>query len=526
MRLRGHGIRHDAEDADRDRHEPDGTEPRRALGAGRRRLIRQLLSEAFVLSAMGCVTAAFLSVALIRGVPRVLSVSSTSPLASFGLDIDFDWRVVAFTVGWTVATTILFGLAPAVQASIGAQAVGSSRATSAGRRPSRLRAALMMGQVAMATWLLVVAGLASRSLARAAAVDLGLRAEHVFTTSIDLHALGYGLERSLQLYNLLLQRVEQIPGVTAANLASILPLSMTLNGVPMVRDGDAPADPTRPSPPVFVNAVTRGHFAALSIPFLAGRDFTDYDREDAPPVAIVNETLAERLFPGESPVGKRLRLLRSQRPDAALEIVGLVRDSTYANVGEGAMSFAYRPLAQASEGAVNLLVQVPSGQPAVLQAVRTEVQALDPNLAAAPLAPFDTSASLLMNRIAAMLAIASGLVALLLAGLGLYGVMAYLARQRTREIGIRIALGARDTAVLWLIVGQGARWTFAGMAVGLASSVLAAPALASVLYGISPRDPVVFFAIPFLLTVIALAACALPAWRAIRIDPMVALREG
>jgi predicted permease len=499
---------------------------RRALGASRGRLIRQLLCEAWLLSIAACAAAYLLGTIVIRVVPSSVWLSPTNVLASLSVDYSFDWRVLAFSAGLILITTVACGLAPALQSSKHAATEAlKGRATTVGQSRSRLRTALMTGQVAMATLLLVVAGLATRGLLRAYALDLGFRAEHLFTTTIDVGARGYDAERGRRLYDQLVGRVERLPGASAASLANILPMTMTSSWASVIRDGDPPPDPRRAPPSVDVNTISRGHFATLGIPRLAGRDFGDGDAATAPPVAIVNETLARRFFPGESPIGKRLRIVKSGQPGRAVEVVGLVRDSTYMAVNEGAKSFVYLPVAQAYESRMNLLVRVPDGRDETLQAVRGEIQALDPDLALSPMQPFDVSSSLLLNRVAAMLAGAAGVIALGLAAIGLFGVITFLVQQRTKEIGIRIALGARRAAVVLMIVRQGARWTVTGLGFGLAASALVAPLLGAQLYGVRAGDPVVYAAVPVVLLCISLAACAMPGWRASRIDPMVALRE-
>ena len=499
---------------------------RRALGASRGRLVCQLLAETAVLSTVACAVACLLVVVAIRAVPRLVAVSPTSPLASIALEFKVDWRVVIFTLTLMLTTTIVCGLLPAWQASTDVALIArQGRAITPGGRRSRLRATLMTGQVAIATVLLIAAGLATRGLLHAYALNLGLRSEHVFTTAnIDLDALGYDVARQRIVYDQLLQRVDGIPGVRAANLANVLPMTMTYRSVSLVRDGEAPADPKRGPARIMSNAVSSGHFRMLGIPLLAGRDFTPGDSADSAPVAIVNEMLANRLFPGESAIGRRLRPYGGGQPGPPIEIVGLARNSTYGLVGEAPLAFVYRPLAQTNQDSVHLLVQIPSDSPATLQAVRQELRTLDPDLAVSPLEPFDVSSSLLLTQVSAGLASATGVVALVLASVGLYGVIAYLARQRTKEVGIRLALGAPHAAVLWHMVRQGVWWTLLGVAIGVVAAATGSPLLGALLYGISPRDPMVFASIPLLLIGIALAACLVPSWRASRMDPLVALR--
>jgi len=279
---------------------------------------------------------------------------------------------------------------------------------------------------------------------------------------------------------------------------------------------------------VYSNVTSPGHFRTLGIPLVAGRDFDARDRARTVRVAIVNERLARRFWPGESPIGKRLRNRSDREPaEPWFEVVGVVRDSKYATVGEEPKPFMYQPIAQAYSPLAIVMVKSASGPMDALAGVRASVGAPDPNLAVFNVASFEdaTSISLLPVKVAASVAGGLGVMALALGAIGLYGVMSSVVRQRTREIGIRIALGARTGAVVRLVTGQGMLWTAGGIGLGVALSLTVATLMASLLYGVSPIDPPTFALVPLVLAAAAYAACYLPARHASRIDPLAALRN-
>ena len=277
---------------------------------------------------------------------------------------------------------------------------------------------------------------------------------------------------------------------------------------------------------IYTNAVGPGHFRTLRIAMVEGRDFTFVDGDAAPGVAIVNETLARRFWPGRSPVGQRLRPIESGGNADSLEVVGVVRDSKYLTIGEAERPFLFRPLAQAYTPRLNVLLRMRGEPGAGLSTLKQEVRALDPGLAVFGVASLAdaTAISLLPARIAGNLLGALGLVALALAALGIYGVLSFLVRARTREIGVRVALGATPMAVTMLVVRQAMTWTVTGAAIGTALALVATRLLAGFLYGINATDPLTFGAVLGLLTVIACLAALIPALRASRIDPLRALR--
>jgi predicted permease len=497
---------------------------RLALGASRRRLVVQLLTESLLLSVCGCAGALVIA----QTIARLIAVIRLPLPIPIGLDLAIDGRVLVFVVVLTLATTLLFGLIPALQASKRdiVPALKEGTATSGPER-SRVRAALVTAQVGLSTVLLVTAGLLIRSLGATHAIDRGFSGEHVLTASIDLDTRGYLPGRGAAFYEHLLERVEQIPSVASANLVDLVPLTLSNEARTMLREGQQPPEGSATIQPIYVNRVSRGHFRTLNIPLLAGRDFDARDQAGAPDVAIVNETLARHFWPDQDPIGRRFREWQGHASFGPwIQVIGVARDAKYATITEDPKPFMYRPLTQAYSPTVTLLVKG-RGEPLdALPAVRDAVQALDPDLALFGTNTLDaaTSVSLLPVQIAAFLALVLGVMAVALTAVGLYGVMSYLVRQRTREIGIRMALGASPATVVWLVTRQGLRWTSTGLILGLAACLAVSRLLTGFLYGVDAIDPVVFLTVPLLLAGTAYAACAMPGRRASGVEPVVALR--
>ncbi|HEX8696358.1 MAG TPA: ABC transporter permease [Longimicrobium sp.] len=485
---------------------------RLAIGAGRGRLVRQLLTESvvlFLLGGAGGTLLAVWAVRLLRGVRLPLPVQVS-------LDFPVDLRVLAFALSVSLVTGLVFGLAPAVAASRPSLVPALKEGSPRGGRRGRLRGAFVVGQLAMSLLLLLSAGLFVRALQRALAVDTGFDPDGVVVASLDLGAHGYDAERGQRLQRELLERVRATPGVLAAGLATMVPLSGEWDEtrVRPAEGGDTAA--------AGFNAVDGEYFRTLGIPLLAGRTFTDRDRTGAPPVVVINRTLGERLWPGRSPVGQRM-----QANGMEAEVVGVVPDGKYESIREEPRAFLYVPAGQVYSERVTLHVRAaPGAEGAALGALRRELRALDPDLplgAPMPMAAM-TGAALVPQRIAAWLIGLFGVVGLVLAAVGVYGLLAYSVSQRTREIGVRMALGAERAAVLRLVLGQGAALVAAGVAVGLAGALAASRVLAGMLYGLSATDPLTFVAVPLLVAAAGLLASWLPARRATRVDPLVALR--
>jgi predicted permease len=396
-----------------------------------------------------------------------------------------------------------------------------------GPRQNRLRSAFLVAQVSLSVLLLVAAGLFIRSFRHAQSIERGFDVTGVLTASIDLDTRGYSPARGKEFVRSLTERLDRSPDVVSSNVVDIVPLTLSNSTTRLLRDGDvapAPGQPP-PTPMIYTNAVGPGHFRTLRIAMVEGRDFTFVDGDAAPGVAIVNETLARRFWPGRSPVGQRLRQMDGGNANS-LEVVGVVRDSKYVTIGEAERPFLYRPLALEYTPRLNVLLRMRGEPGAGLATLKQEVRALDPGLAVFNVASLAdaTAISLLPARIAGNLLGALGLVALALAALGIYGVLSFLVRARTREIGVRVALGATPMAVTMLVVRQAMTWTVTGAAIGTALALAATRLLAGFLYGINATDPLTFGAVLGLLTVIACLAALIPAFRASRVDPLLALR--
>ena len=500
---------------------------RLALGASRSQLLRQLLTESLLLSVIGGTAAAALALFASRPIAAaVASLPSPVPLAlTFGVD----WRLLILAIGLGALTTLACGLVPAWQSSKpDVLPALKESAIVAAPRQSRLRAVFMTAQVAMSALLLVVAVLLVRGLMSAHTVDRGFVTNGVLITSVDLGSAGYSTARGLEFFEQVRTRLEQTPGIAAASIVEIVPLTLSNKANEIVKEATVTAATAADTRLVYQNTVSPGHFLTLGIPLVAGRDFDARDRAGALEVVIINERLARRFWPNENPVGKRLRRrtgLESFGP--WLEVIGVARDSKYATVGEDPKLFMYQPVAQTYTSAANILVKSRGSSIDALPALRATVAGLDPNLPIFGVMTLDeaTSVSFLPVKVAASLTAALGGLALVLGTIGLYGVMSYIVRQRTRELGIRIALGARAGAVVRLITRQGMLWTAIGLALGLGAAFGVAKLIAGFLYGIGPADPVAFGAITLLLTGTAFVACYLPARRASRIDPLTALRD-
>ena len=498
---------------------------RQSLGAGRGRVMRQLLTESLLLSLAGAVA----GVALAFWCTRLLMALHLPTPVPISLDLSIDWRVLGFTMSAAVAATLAFGVLPALSMSRIDLVRAVKGAGGDGRRHGRLRAAFLIAQVSLSVLLLICAGLFIRGFRHARSIDTGFDGDRILTASIDLETRGYSAARGRELIRLLTSRLEAAPGVASVNVLDIVPVTLSNTTMHLLRDGDVePAPGQQPSTPqVFANAVGPGHFDTLRIGMVAGRDFTDLDGDAAPRVAIVNETLARRFWPEQDAVGQRVRILgdRANASDV-IEVIGVVRDSKYVTVGEEPRPFLYRPLAQAYTPRVTMLVRAAGAPGSVLTAIRQEVGAIDPGLAVFNVAPLTEamSVSLLPARMAGSLLGTLGMLALALAALGIYGVLSLVVRSRTREIGVRIALGATPGALTTMVVRQAMTWTVAGAVIGVVLALALTRFLEGFLYGTSPTDVWTFGGVTLLLVLVACIAALVPAARASRLDPLVALR--
>jgi putative ABC transport system permease protein len=499
---------------------------RLALGAPRGRVVRQLLTEGFLLASIGGVVGLLLAV---WSMDLIVAVLPQLPLnLSLELDFGIDGSVLAFTALVSLLAVLLFGLVPALASTRGDlffSLKDEGGAHQSGWRRSRMRSALVVGQVAVSLVLLIGAALFMRSLLRAHAIDPGFRHEEVLAVTLDLGARGYDDASSKAFHDRLLERARTLPGTASASIDTNPPLGLGFSIGEVWIEDRAYADPNAEGASVANSTVSDGSFRTLSIPLLRGRDFGPQDTETAPKVVIVNEAFADRFWPGQDPLGKRISDDSARGP--YMEVVGVVRTAKYWLIGEEPRPFVYLPLAQQRRALIAVLMVRTDGDPlAALPGVRAILQELDPDLT-----PWQTSRltemigfALLPARFAAAAFGMFGVLALLLASVGLYGVMSYMVAQRTREVGVRVAIGAQRSDVLKLVLRQGLTLTAIGLGIGLVVAFACTRVLSGLLYEISAVDPVTFAGVSLLLVVIAMLACYIPARRATKIDPVVALR--
>lgn len=497
---------------------------RLSLGASRARLVRQLLTESVLLSLGGGVVGLLASV----WAPGLLFASLKPPTA-FGvtLDLGVDGRVLFFTLGLSVVTSLIFGLAPALRASkldLTSVLKDEAGALGGGVNKSRLRAALVIAQVTLSLVLLIGAGLFVRSLRSAQSVSTGFDGSRILNASFNVALQGYNQARGEVFERQVLEQVRALPGVEAASLAEVLPLSGSNQQLLMEAEG---YEPVRPGDTLSIdyNVVATDYFKTMGIGFARGRDFESQDREGSPGVVVVNEAMARRLWPGQNPVGK---WLRPAAPNAKnLEVIGVVANGKYRRLNEEPLSYMYLPLAQNYSPGVTLQVRTGGEPHKAAESLRRAIQSLDGSLAIYNVKTMDESVglSLFDQRLAATLLSFFGLLALVLAGVGLYGVMNYAVSQRTRELGIRMALGAQKGNIIRLVVGQGLKLTLVGTGIGLVVAFALTRLISRMLYGIGAGDPVTFAGTSLLLLTVAFVASYIPARRATRVNPMVALRS-
>jgi predicted permease len=494
---------------------------RLALGATRWRLVSQLLAESFLLAAVAGGAAVLIAFWLNDG----LVAMSRIP-ASIAGALQPDWRVFAFTGLIAIATGVLFGLVPAWHASRPDLVPAlKDEGTGLGRhvKRSRLVSVFVVAQVAMSLVLLVTAGLFLRTLGKALRVDPGVDTRHVVAVSFDLRLQGYDDTQQGVFYANLLERVRGLPGVTAASLASPRPLSQRMINSAVVPEGWSEG---QSSFNIGFQAVWPGYFTTVGTPLLKGRDFTTHDTKGAPQVVVINETLARRLWPDQDPIGKRLRFPWGN--EGFMEVIGIAKDGKYHELTEQPRGFMYVAERQRAELTdISLLVRSNSDPRPLIPVLSEAIHALDRNL---PLFQIVTFEDALRDRLdkemgaSAVLGVFGGL-ALLLAALGLYGVMAYAVAQRTREVGVRMALGAQGRRVLRDFVYEGVRFALVGVAIGLALAAAVTRVASRFLYGVEATDLVTFAGGAAVLTAVAALASWVPARRASRVDPMVALRS-
>jgi predicted permease len=493
---------------------------RLAIGASRRRLVRQLITETLVLFAAGCGLGLVLTQWLTA---LLLAVLPTLPVP-IGVDFFVDWRVTAFAIVISLIAAIVSGLVPALQASRPelVPALKSEDAARGGRL--RLRSAFIVAQVTVSLVLVIAGGLFIRALGRAASIEPGFDQTNVEVVMLDLALSGYRDPDALAFADRLRERVRALPGVRDAAFAADLPLdggrmglgSLRVRGLQPPNGGDSFRTDW--------NAISPGYFQTLRMPLVQGREFTDHDTSGAPGAIIINEAMARSVWQTTDVLGRQFETDAIGDTTTTLTVVGVAPDAQVDTLGERAGPMVYVPLKQRYVSRVSLLVKSESG--GTIAKVRTLVRELNPNLPVTTALPLEqiTALALIPQRIAGAVAASLGVVVLLLAAIGIYGVTSYSVNRRTREIGIRMALGADRGSVLRLVIRQGLVLTAAGIALGLALGAAGAQLLRSLLFGVSALDPVAFGGAALLFGAVAMAASYLPARRATRVDPMLALR--
>ena len=483
---------------------------RSALGASKRRVIQQMLTESILLACAGGAVGVLIA---FTAAPLLLALKPS--FLPISVDVAPDWRVLLFTLGLSVAAGIVVGFAPALRSTKNRMLMGSTPAAvnPSGHSKSRLRNLLVVSQVAFGLLLLIVAGLCVRSLQNARSVDPGFGLDHALMASFDLATAGYDEKSGEALERQLVEKLGSLPGIDSVGLADHLPLGtqrsqggFEINGQNLIFD---------------FAAVSPDYFKSMAIP-LKGRDFSYSDDPSAPPSVIVNQAFASKAWPGEDPIGKTTPVPGA---DVKGQVIGVVRTGKYRSLGEDPRPFVFVSLLQNYQPRMAVVVHTSGPPAAMVETVRRTMSTIDPALAVQAQTLREHIRLALFPAEAAGAVLGTfGLLALALAVVGLYGMLAYTVSQRTREIGIRRALGARNSDVLMLVTLQGIKLTAIGMAIGLSAALVSTRLLAFLLYGVSATDPLTFAGVTAVFLVIAVLASCIPAYRANRVDPMVALR--
>jgi putative ABC transport system permease protein len=496
---------------------------RAALGASRARIAGQLLVESVTLALLSGVLGVALAFWLNRLLPLLTGLSDPGT-ASKGLD----WPVLLFALALSILAGALFGVAPALRGSsrLLAQDLLSGTRTTGTMAGTSLRGALVVGQLAVSLVLLVGAGLLIRSFARLAATDLGFDVQHLLTGEIQLLAEQYpDPNQRIQFFDGLREDLAVIPGVKAVGFISQLPIRNPANNVPAWDADHPPANPADQRT-AYRRIVLPGYFDAVRIPLLFGRDFGKGDREHAPLTMVINEEMARTLFAERNPLGRRVSVDMGGPQPATFAVVGVVGNARLNFVGDSARMAMYLSYYQFPQATLRFAIRTEQEPESITRSVRRLVLARNHDIPVENLISMQRliGDSLVPQQVSAIVVTLFAVVALLLACVGLYGVLAYSVSQRTHEIGLRMALGAERRDVLKLIVGQGFTLTLFGVGIGIVGAVAVTRLLAGLLYGVKPTDPATFFAVGLLLSSVALLACYIPARRAAKVDPMVALR--
>jgi len=496
---------------------------RAALGAARFRLVRQLLTESILLALLGGIAGIFLGH---WGSSALASINVQTDLPVH-LDFGFDWRIFSYATGAALLTGIIVGLVPAIRASRGNLAAilhEGGRGVVGGK--NRLRTGLVVAQVAGSLVLLIIAGLFARSLGKAQNTNLGFDPDHVVNFAMDPVEIGFDQQQTRDFYKNLLARVGSLPGVVSTSIATATPMGYYNNYETLTMDGYQPP-PGQPLPSALYSTLSPDYFRTMQIPILRGRAFTDADDENAQFVAILSESTAKKLWPNADPIGRQFRM--STDAKHSMVVVGVVKDVRYQGVTGVAPPVFYAPFVQhqSANSLQFLQVRTTVAPETMIPEIERTIQSLAPQLPVFDVQTMrqalNTLNGLLVYRLGAALAAVLGVLGLILAIVGVYGVVSYAASQKTHEIGVRMALGAQPIDILKMIFGQGLFIVAIGLAVGIAMTLAAAQVVGKFLT-VSAMDPVTYIVVSAILTIVALAACYIPARRAMRVDPMVALR--
>jgi predicted permease len=497
---------------------------RAALGAGRLRMFRQLLTESLLLSVLGGAGGAALGIWIMKWI-EAIRLPGDFPLRT---DLPFDWRMFTYVASIAIVAGLLAGLTPAWRASrmdLNVTLRESGRSLTGGAGQNRLRNVLVVAQAAGSLVVLIMAGLFLRSLERAQEMDLGFKPDHVFNFTMDVSELGYDEQRGANFYRDVRERVRNLPGITSASFAYSVPLGYYSHGAATWKAGQEGL-PESQVPRLGYNEVGPDYFRTMGIELVEGRAIEEQDQANSHRVAVVNETMAQSLWPKQDPVGQRFRFGKNDTADS--EVVGVVRDSKYNFIAETPLRHFYVPLSQnySSVRVLQVRADVPPG--ILVRAIEDQIHAIDPNLPVFDVMSMSDSLQggngFFLLRIAAIFGGGLGALGLLLAVVGVYGVISYGVNQRIHEIGIRMALGAQRENILSLVLSHGLKLVLIGLGVGLAISLGAARVVANLLVNTGALDPVAYAVATSLLVAVAVLACYIPARRAMRVDPLVALR--
>jgi macrolide transport system ATP-binding/permease protein len=497
---------------------------KRALGATRWRLVRQLLTESLLMAVIGGVLGSIVAIWFASPLLKILLSHLPAEAPPLALSTSADLRVLGFAVGLSLITGIAFGLAPALHATRASLMLAmkeeGAETMVASKRSGWLRNVLVSAQITVCMVLLIVAGLLLRGLQRTHTIDPGFSMKNTAVISFDLVAAGYNQPRAVEFQQQLKERISAIPGIDLVAQTGVSPLSDDHRGNRYsVPENNA-------SYQIEHNRVSASYFPLLGIPIVRGRNFTQAEISNGSPVVIMTESTARRLWPNQNPIGK-IMFEEPGKNNAALEVIGITKDSQVSRLGETNTMYLFRPAGPKEQGRIIVMAHAGNTFDTSMKEMRTAVQQLDPELFV-KVTRLEDNMNLwrMLSLIPSVLSAALGALALLLASIGVYGMVAYAVSRRIREIGIRMALGASGGNIRSLIVRQGMRPVVVGAGIGILCCAAISNFMSSVLYGVSPWDPISFLFVPGFLFAVALVACWLPARKAARVDPMESLRQG